>query len=266
MTAISKLLQIGFAIAITAISTTSAVAADAEGAHSPWTGFYVGVSAGQALTQQSFSTSPSGTLVTSPFIGSTRWGENSTRESDGLFIGGVQFGYNWTFSDRYIVGIEADIRSNDQSFQSQSVFSPAAGITVTNTSTSSLPMVSTLRGRLGYLVQSNFLLYGTAGLAYGEQKGTFTQSVSAGNTLVEIFPVNLSKSAYGYSTGVGVEWAFARQWSVGAEYQYLSLATKQTQMISTAYLGPSALASDVMSVSSSEFKVNVLQLGVNYRF
>jgi outer membrane immunogenic protein len=261
----SKHLKTVFCVLATAMSSTC-VMADAGSTHSHWNGFYVGVSAGLAITEQTYTTSPTGTLVTSPFFGSTRWGESTTRQSDGLFIGGVQFGYNWALSDRYVLGVEADFRSNDQSFQSQTTFSPAAGTRVTNTSTTSMPLVSTLRGRLGYLVQPNFLLYGTAGLAYGDQKGTFAQSVSSNGTLIETFPANTSKSAFGYSTGVGVEWAFARQWSVGVEYQYLSLATKQTQSIRTSYFGPSALATDVMRISSSEFKVSLLQLGVNYNF
>src|SRR5262245_44954567 len=69
-------------------------------------------------------------------------------ELDGGFIGG-QIGHNWQ-NGKVVYGIEAD-------FQLSGMEEDSFGVSV------SLDWLATARGRLGYLVDTNSLVYGTAG-------------------------------------------------------------------------------------------------------
>lgn len=241
----------------------------AEGSSAgPWNGFHMGVNTGAVITKQSYTTSPQGALVTSPFLGSRDWGRNYTNESNGEFAGGLQFGYNWTFAERYVLGLEADFQLSEQSNTQTTSFSPQGGPTtvVRNTTSTEVSSLSTLRGRFGYLVDPKVLIYGSAGVAYGKVKESFVSSVTSNLTLVEVFPIDFSKSAFGYVLGVGGEWAFAPQWSVRAEYQLISLGTKQSHSTPTTYFGPGALSLDVMKVSTGDHRIDFLHVGINYSF
>src|SRR5262249_59128619 len=114
-------------------------------------------------------------------------------------IGGFQIGYNWQFSPLIVFGLEADIQgaaitsdrtaastgTATESFAGTSLFTKSvttptsaealqasftnAAITSSgvNSITADLNWFGTVRGRLGYLITPNLLLYVTGGLAYG---------------------------------------------------------------------------------------------------
>jgi outer membrane immunogenic protein len=63
---------------------------------------------------------------------------------DGGIAGGVQLGYNWQ-SNQFVYGVEGDI-------------------SVTNSDR--IDWLGSLRGRVGYLLQPNLLVYGTAGVGF----------------------------------------------------------------------------------------------------
>src|SRR5262245_51172340 len=71
-------------------------------------------------------------------------------ELDGGFIGG-QIGHNWQ-NGKVVYGIEAD-------FQLSGMEEEFFGVSV------SIDWFATVRGRVGYLVDPNILVYGTAGFA-----------------------------------------------------------------------------------------------------
>ena len=94
-----------------------------------------------------------------------------------------------------------------------------------------------MRGRAGYAMGS-LLLYGTAGLAFGELSGQTFGLVSENHT-------NL-----GWTAGVGAEAALYGRWSAKVEYLFVDLASS-TFAITGASNGVSA---------------NIFRAGVNYHF
>jgi outer membrane immunogenic protein len=161
-----------------------------------------------------------------PYVGGNlgyQWGNvthNPTQPSGAE--GGLQGGYNWQFG-QFVVGGEADLQLSGSSDR-------FAGWKFSN------PWFGTLRGRAG-IALSNILLYGTAGLAFGELDGAN-------------FVVSESHFPAGWTVGFGAEVGFARNWSAKLEYLYVDLS--ETPFTLTAV--------------QNGYHFNVVRLGVNYRF
>jgi outer membrane immunogenic protein len=72
-------------------------------------------------------------------------------------------------------------------------------------------------GQMGYAV-NNLLFYGKAGAAVAHDKyDTFVPGVPAA-----VFN-SVNQTRWGYTIGIGVEWGFAENWSVGGEYNHVFL-------------------------------------------
>ncbi|MGP0058959.1 MAG: outer membrane protein [Beijerinckiaceae bacterium] len=239
-----------------------------------WTGFYTGVNAGVGWSNESFVTSVPGapnTLFTAPFDGSLGWGANLPGSSRIGFTGGGQVGYNYQIS-QIVLGIETDFQyygppvSNNTSFVSTTP--PGTTGLVTNHVNSSTPWFGTVRGRLGTTaITPSLLVYATGGLAYGRENTTDAMSTTnAGGALDETFPFSTSATKLGYTVGGGLEYMFAPNWSVKAEYLYVNLRANSGQTLATTTLTPSALATDIMTFNSSRDVLNIARLGINYKF
>jgi outer membrane immunogenic protein len=166
-----------------------------------WAGPYFGFNAG---TQ-------SGTLTNA---------NTNTKPSGGF--GGVQGGYNWQYG-QWVAGWEAD-------FQFSSASDTFGVFKFSN------PWWGTVRGRVG-LAFENLLLYGTAGLAYGEGRIN-SGGLSEVNTHV------------GWAAGAGLEYGLSRGWSVKAEYLRVDLSAEPF----------------VLTGLSHGLSSNVFRIGVNFRF
>ena len=57
------------------------------------------------------------------------------------------------------------------------------------------------------------MLYGTAGLAYGELKGEF-------------LGLEENKTLVGWTAGAGIEYGFTQNWSAKLEYLYMDLGSR----------------------------------------
>jgi len=162
-----------------------------------------------------------------PYLGGNlgyEWGStsnNPTRPSG--IAGGIQGGYNWQ-SGQFVFGAEADI----QLAAANDTFAPWKF---------SNPWFGTVRGRAGYAIGS-LLLYGTAGLAFGELSGQTFGLVSENHT-------NL-----GWTAGVGAEAALYGRWSAKVEYLFVDLAS-----------GTFAITG-----ASNGLSANIFRAGVNYHF
>ncbi|MFI5409733.1 outer membrane protein [Kaistia sp. UC242_56] len=105
-----------------------------------WTGFYLGVHAGAAITDFEYS---------SPFVVGTASDDNTG------FLGGVQAGYNWQF-DNIVIGAQTDFaytsaKISDGGFENK------------------LEWLGSTTARVGYAFD-NLLVYGKGGVAYGSSK------------------------------------------------------------------------------------------------
>lgn len=157
---------------------------------STWNGGYLGLHGGY------------GWSTTDKFDG---FGAGLTANLDpkGAF-GGMQGGYNWLYAPNALLGIEIDSSYGDLK---ETVTGAGA------TATSKISDLGTARLRLGYLMTPDTLVYATGGLAYAREKSTDSLG---GNTKVDHL---------GWTAGGGVEYMFAPQWSLKAEYLYADLDT-----------------------------------------
>jgi outer membrane immunogenic protein len=109
----------------------------------------------------------------------------------------------------------------------------------------------TARGRFGYAAD-RVLFYGTAGGAFGSIKTTFSG-------------VDNTSTQAGWTAGVGIESAFADNWTARIEYLYVDLGTWNGTCTTANCLAasPSATAPVPFSVNLTE---SLVRGGVNYKF
>jgi outer membrane immunogenic protein len=276
-----------------------AIAADMPVPAAPivtWTGYYVGANAGYSLSTNSSVNSVgipnvctatgnvgcAGSNSNPPNI----YSQVSAQAADfstpsggrnGGFIGGGQFGYNYQFGTSTVVGLEADLQAVTGSSHSSTLVSstpvtgfPGVPVNQTATVSTKLDYVGTIRARAGYLWTQNFLLYFTAGLAYGkaEINSSITQSV-AGPPQFTPYSATGSDSnvRFGGAIGAGLEWMIAQNWSVRGEYLYVGLGTASVNstLINVDHVNGGNLSS-VAVVTSARFNENIARGALNYHF
>ncbi len=187
-----------------------------EAAYYNWTGFYLGINGGYAL----------GTSNWSDFFGSS-----GDFNANGFLIGGtVGANYQW---GNIVFGIEADGDwSNLDGSTSNGCFP--------NCETKS-NWLATVRGRMGY-AWDRLLVYTTAGGAFAN-----VQAGAPGG------PYNTTTQA-GWTAGVGVEGAFAPNWTARVEYLFVDLSN---QSCGFSYCGGNE------TISLNE---NIVRAGIDYKF
>lgn len=189
-----------------------------------WTGFYVGAFGGYGWGNHDR-------------INDT--GFANSYSSSGGIAGGLA-GYNWQIN-KFVVGVEGDLAWADIKGDDNFV-----GGTRDQTT---LRWVGTIRGRAGFAL-NKWLLFGTAGYAYGDQRHVNTDLVVG----VDSFTSGTS----GWTAGAGVEYAFTPNWIGKAEYRYYDFNRYRR---SGTPLTPNGLAP--YSVASQYQTVTV---GVSYKF
>jgi outer membrane immunogenic protein len=206
-----------------------------------WAGFYIGGTAGYGWGSDgvglaygsAYPAGLPGTLASNPRG----------------FIGGLEYGTNYQFG-RWVLGTESDFSFADiTSSQTSSV-----GV-FTNTGTQKLSSLSTSRGRAGYTIQDNILLYGTGGLADGTVKAS-TSTIGAGCPPCD--GGSASKTLWGWTAGAGVEYGRG-PWSMKVEYLHYDLGNLNFNMADPSLAGTTV-------ATSTRFAGDVVRAGVNYRF
>ncbi len=228
-----------------------------------WTGFYLGLNIGGGWDANGGTSGYSayydpryalgGAVPGNPGVSNLFFLSNgNTLGSQGGVVGGAQAGYNFQFN-QFVIGAETDFQGTSLSGGSNNplVSYPAfynnngafgsnnlAAVGAITGANISLPWFGTVRGRVGYLFTPTFLVYGTAGFAYGEVQAW-----------------GLSNTRTGWTAGGGVEWLFAPHWSAKAEYLYVDLDSNgQTGTFGWTY--------------GNHFhpQLNVVRAGINYHF
>jgi len=220
----------------------AAVTILASGAHAdePWSGFYVGGNLGYGKAHANADFAVLGVPALS-----------GSEDLSGA-VYGAQAGYNAQFG-KAVIGIEADIQGTSQKANATRICPALAcgAVSITQTSSDSIPWFGTLRGRAGFAVD-RFLIYGTGGVGYGEFKNTQTLT-----TTLSSLTTTKSDQRMAWVFGGGVEAAIDAHWRVRAEYLYMD-----TGNIHTTY----SLAGVVAITETSRMTNNVVRLGLNYRF
>jgi len=222
-----------------------------------WTGFYVGINAGGHWAKDDVTTSASVPNFDEPFASAFDAGAAGSNKPSG-FIGGLQLGYNWQFSN-FVFGLEADVNGltgrEGRSVLYPGPF-PAAGDTFTPSVESNF--LATVRGRVGWAFD-RALLYATGGLAVGTINITDTATVFGG-TLLET--VSETTTRTGWTVGGGFEYAFTPNWTVKVEYLYVDLGSFDTGIPCVAACV--AVGPDI--VVHHKWTDNIARVGLNYKF
>lgn len=232
-----------------------------------WTGLYLGIHAGGAWGNSdvisTFSCPSPGNCdynnqVNLNHVSNLGSGSLTPRS----FTGGGQAGYNWQMGQA-VLGVEVDINAFNMngSRSAAANFPVGVGVPLATTGVDTDWLV-TARGRLGWALTSNILLYGTAGLAFTDlqvsnsvnDRGLPETKGSSGTTTTKT----------GYAVGGGLEWGLTRNWSVKGEYLFVDFGSAATQA-SAGPVSGGATAANIYR-TTGDLNAHIARLGVNYRF
>ena len=217
-------------LASVAASALLAAPAFAQTAQPLWTGPFVGVNAGGAVS--SLTVNDPGTTFTGG------GGQTSFNEHKAGFLGGAQVGYDWQFSS-VVLGAVVDIDGSTLK---------TTGTASEGAFSSQIDFLGTARGRLGYAFGTMpLMVYATGGLAFGDIKDAAPVSASGP------YPTKSGWRA-GWTAGAGAEYMFARCWSIEAQVLYVDLGNTSSNIPdpiapSASRIGPSSPAPASISIS-----------------
>jgi outer membrane immunogenic protein len=258
-----------------------------------WTGFYVGGDIGVAwANSQTYTFADPGNAAffscancTLPYLP-----EALTSGRKNGFLGGLHVGYDWQFAPRGVIGAEWDFMWTSKLQQSATapLFSDALA-----TSTAVVPVfgsalsfdnqtkwLTSIRGKAGYLVTPNLLVYGTGGVAWTR----YTQSAVASClppatangcvfTSGGIASFANDQTRTGFVAGAGAEWQIAAtQWRARLEYLYYGFNSGTTGSgLWLAVPGGGPLPCFVTPTCSAVYSfsnqnIQTVRVGISYAF
>jgi outer membrane immunogenic protein len=192
-----------------------------------WSGFYVGINGGGATSR--FDWNADG------------FGDEGSHNATGGTVGG-QVGYRWQMSS-LVFGLEAQGNWSDFKGSSTSLLFPG------QTNTSKIDSFGLFTGQIGY-AWDRVLVYVKGGAAVTDNHYT------ANSTLPPLIGFDAtSETRWGASVGVGIEYAFAQNWSLGFEYNHLFMGNPDVNS-STGFLIADHIKEDV----------DLFTARVNYKF
>jgi outer membrane immunogenic protein len=214
-----------------------------------WTGCFIGPNVGGGWSGTTFKDAT--TLIS--------LGTNNAATG---FFGGGQVGcdYQYGWAVFGIQGMFDGIRAT-----SNNIWFPEAGPTAVNTT--SLRWLSTVTARLGIAPLPTLMVYLRGGFA--KIADDHSVQTLAGQ---DLFTASPTRS--GWTAGIGLEWGFAPNWSLFAEYNYGDFATETigfNRVVPPALI-PTAILLVTPGAAQGVFPINVRQdlnlllVGVNYRF
>jgi outer membrane immunogenic protein len=254
-----------------------------------WTGLYAGLNAGGAWSNSSSTSvatypgfiNPNLTVSGKTYAPAAAWMASRTLASGySGFIGGGQIGYNWQANQSAVIGAEADIQGIAGSGSRTGAYQLAPRANIGDrigdnvfgliSTSRNISYLGTIRGKIGYLVTPNLLVYATGGLAFGGVASNISISGAAlpatgGSPFTT--SGSYSETRTGWTVGGGAEWMFLKDWSVKTEYLYYdvgNLSYVPGPMVSFRANG----AVNFVNWSSvqTRFNGNLVRIGVNYHF
>ncbi len=232
-------------VGLIALGTASASAADMAArpytkappmvaAAYDWSGFYAGINGGWGSSRNSwFQTDPAFTV-----------GPEGAHDSSGGTVGG-QIGYRWQ-AGTFVFGLEA--QGNWADFTGSNI-----SLLFGDINNSKVEAFGLFTGQVGYAV-NNVLLYVKGGAAVTSNKYRITDAVTGA-----AFGITGDDTRWGASVGVGLEYAFAPNWSVGVEYNHLFMQDRTVNFVDPAT--GAAFGTDRISQD-----VDLVTARLNYKF
>ncbi len=190
-------------------------------------------------------------------------------------IGGVQLGYNFQ-AGAFVWGVETDFQGADIKGDGSVSNGPTPiphlffpdTLSLTGTESQKLDWFGTLRGRLGFLMAPQLLVYGTGGLAYGhvETDAAFTGHIQGLFPFDGATSISQTDTRVGWTVGGGLEWMIAPHWSIKGEYLYYDLghATLDQTLTLNSTIPGHFVSANISS--DAQYKGSIARLGINYHF
>jgi outer membrane immunogenic protein len=199
-----------------------------------WSGFYIGANGGWGSSHNCWDfTTPAGAFVAA----------EGCHDATGGVAGG-QIGYRWQ-SGTWVFGLEAQGDWADLKGSNASLAFPGF------TNQSKIDAFGLFTGQIGYAA-NNVLFYVKGGAAVTDSKYRIN---TAGGAL---FASTGDDTNWGGTVGVGLEYAFAPNWSAAVEYDHLFMQDKTYNFTSPA---GAFVASDRVRQD-----VDLVTVRVNYKF
>jgi len=199
-----------------------------------WTGFYIGANGGWGQSRNCWDFVDVAGVVFA----------DGCRERSGGLVGG-QLGYRWQAS-QWVFGLEAQGDWADLSNTRVSVINPLFS---TRTKTDGIGLFT---GQIGYAWNAA-LLYVKGGAAVTSNRFSIL------DTLTGIELASASSTRWGGAVGVGFEYGFAPNWSIGAEYDHLFMGDANNSF---------SVVNPIVAAAANRITqdVDMVTLRINYRF
>ena len=199
-----------------------------------WSGFYIGANGGWGQSHKCVDfVTLAGTVA------------SGCRDRSGGVVGG-QIGYRWQ-ANQFVFGLEAQGDWADLSNSRVSLFDPTLSTRVKTDG------IGLFTGQIGWAWNAA-LLYVKGGAAVTSNR------LDIFDTLTGIGLVSASNTRWGGTVGVGFEYGFAPNWSVGVEYDHLWMGNANN----TFSVVDPRLAGILNSRISQD--VDMVTVRLNYRF
>lgn len=233
---------------------------------SSWTGFYLGVQGGANWSNFSINEQAS-------FGANSVTAANSMKNASGE--AGIFGGYNYQFSQGFLLGGEADFNWTHLSgvtppfalTSSAPCGSPGASTQIcVGPVTSNVRWYGTVRGTLGHTA-GPLLLYVTGGLAYGEVGHSVAGTLRVATVNLPPFNVDDSAVTYGWTVGLGTAAKVTDKISLRLQWNYVDLG-RHSVFASSGSVLPGGLGPAVpFSVSvNDKIAFNTIRAGLAYHF
>lgn len=199
-----------------------------------WSGFYIGANGGWGQAHACVDlVTPAGATVA-----------DGCRDASGGVVGG-QIGYRWQ-TGQFVFGVEGQGDWADLSASRVSLFNPVVS------ETAKVDAFGLFTGQIGYAWNAA-LLYVKGGAAVTSNRfDVFSTATGVGL-------VSSTSTRWGGAVGVGFEYGFAPNWSIGLEYDHLFMGHDNN---SFSIVNP-ILAGAVNRIGED---VDLVTLRLNYRF
>jgi outer membrane immunogenic protein len=247
-----------------------------------WTGFYIGGNGGFAGSSSSVAYGPNDAASqagTCGGVGRGRCVPNGSFQTVGP-LGGAQVGYNWQVHPLWMAGVEADYQWANLTGQGVSTFHlgnvGAASTSQNMVANQAIRSFGTVRARAGWVITNPLVLYGTAGLAFGQVNESINMQPDGAGTLssggfsyacvagVSCFAGSSSKTMLGWTIGGGADYALTSSLIFRAEVLFVDLGVpKATVVAQNAGVGTTP-SSFTATFGAAAFVV--ARGGLNYKF
>jgi outer membrane immunogenic protein len=229
-----------------------------------WTGFYLGINAGGNWGEADIRTLATNDAYLNVFQSSVNAHGKGNLDPEG-FTAGVEGGYNWQFSESWVLGMELEFDSlyTNETRHFMAPYDPTSDVSAIYTQTQNLrtEWVFMLRPRLGYAVD-DLLVYITGGLTLAQLKidNSFFDGAfySQGDK---------SETEVGWAVGAGLEYLLEgdfQNFSVKLEYLFADLGDISTSSDFGTQQGVGVIPQ--IFDYTADFHTNIIRLGANYYF